>query len=558
MPMLKPLCDAVVLAAQETDEFPVTAAVSQLIEWVREHPDRVGDVPVEVSMAVRSGRHFEALKTLTDALNGMGHPDPRIRLLLAQGLIDTNAASTAIDILKRIKTDAGDTQTQIETSGLKGRAFKDLFLRMSKKANHRGSDLLNLAIGHYGDAFGKSGETDFWVGENLLALLRRAKADAIHVASDMDMDTIAAKITAVIEVTPEEKRSYWHWATLTVVAVSRGDWDAASSHLGAAFRSKEGVDAFALAGTLRQLEEWWDITRPGHAGAGLIAALQAQLLQTSGGDLRLTGTQMQSVRAVPEDSFEKIFGAKGPVTRRWMLRFLDAGASVGQITDAMGKGVGTCFIVEGAKFHESLAGERLILTNDHVVSPHPEHYSSNPPLRINKTLVKFEVFSQSNGLCEIAAKEIIWSSGAQDHDACLIRLADEIPQDLNALSMVPYVPIVDPTAEESIYIIGHPGGRSLSYSMQNNELLDHNCKTPLGDVMPCQIHYVTPTEPGSSGSPALNADLDVIGLHHAGGQAMRKLDGTDATYPANEAIWIESICRAARADITAGRHRYRR
>ena len=265
---------------------------------------------------------------------------------------------------------------------------------------------------------------------------------------------------------------------------------------------------------------------------------------------------MQAVRRVPEDSFEKIFGAKGPVTRKWMLQFLDAGASVGQITEKLGGGVGTCFVVDGGEFHDSLTRERLILTNDHVVSPHPERYTSNPPLRLSKAQAKFEVFSEENGLFEIAAKEIIWSSGAQDHDACLIRLETPLPEALTALSIVRYVPIVDPENEESIYIIGHPGGRSLSYSMQNNELLDHNCKSSVGDVVPCYIHYFTPTEPGSSGSPALNAELDVIGLHHAGGKYMRRLNGSDKTYPANEAIWIDSICRAARADLDAGRSRY--
>lgn len=558
MPILKTLCNAVITAAANPDDTYVNAAVADLVIWLGDHPNRVAEIPIKVAQKVRSGKHNEALKTLTDALNGFGHPDPWVRLMMAQGLIDTGAASTAIDILQRIKPDAKDKTTQIETSGLMGRAYKDLFLRVRGKREQRGNILMNLAIQHYSDAFTKSGKEDFWTGENLLALLRRAKDDGINVTAGLDIGEIAAKITKQIERTPVKKRNYWQSATLAVVSVSQGNWDQASAHLSEALKSEKGVDAFALAGTIRQLDEWWDINQPGHDGIGLIAALQAKLLKTTGGDLRLSPEQMQSIRDVPKGSFEKIFGANGPTTRKWLLRFLDAGASVGQITTALGGGVGTCFIVDGDKFHKDLAGERLILTNDHVVSPFPELYTSNPPLRVDKAQAKFEVYSEQQGLCEIAAKEIIWSSGAQDHDACLIRLKEDLPETLPGLPIVPYVPIVDPSTEESIYIIGHPGGRSLSYSMQNNELINHNCKTEAGEVMPRQIHYVTPTEPGSSGSPALNADLDVIGLHHAGGKYMRRLDGSDDTYPANEAIWIDSICRAARADLTAGHSRYER
>ncbi len=558
MAMLKTFCDAVITAAANPDDTYINAAVADLVNWLADHPNRVAEVPITVAKKVRSGKHDEALKTLTDALNGLGHPDPWVRLMMAQGLIDTGAASTAIDILRRIKPDTKDKTTQIETSGLTGRAFKDLFLRVRGKNESRSNTLMNLAIQHYSDAFEKSGEEDFWTGENLLALLKRAKEDKIKVNTGLDMGAIAAKITNVIEGTPVEERDYWQSATLAVVCVSQGNWDQANTHLGEALKSEKGGDAFALAGTIRQLDKWWDISQPGHDGIGLIAALQAKLLKTTGGDLRLSPEQVQSVRDVPEGSFEKIFGASGPTTRKWLLRFLDTGASVGQITTELGGGVGTCFIVDGHEFHEDLTGERLILTNDHVVSPLPELYTSNPPLRVNKAKAKFEVYSEQNGLCEIAAKEIIWSSGAQDHDACLIRLEETLPETLPALQIVAYVPIVDPDSEESIYIIGHPGGRSLSYSMQNNELIDHNCKAKAGQVMPCQIHYVTPTEPGSSGSPALNAELDVIGLHHAGGKYMRRLDGSDDTYPANEAIWIDSICRAVRADLAAGRSRYKR
>jgi len=359
----------------------------------------------------------------------------------------------------------------------------------------------------------------------------------------------------VVSATPEPERNYWHWATLAVCHVSSSAWDKAGDAMGRALTARE-VTAFALSGTIRQLTDWWDIDESGEPGAELLIALQTKLLQLSGGHVRLTGSQLQSAHRVSNEQFERVFGENGPRARAWMLQFLNTGKAVGQVVEKLGGGVGTCFIVDGAEFHSSLTGERLILTNDHVVSPCPERYTSNPPLRVNKAIVRFEVFSEHSGPCEIAAKEIIWSSGSQDHDACLIRLAQPLPEILLALPIVRYAPLVDPNGGTGIYVIGHPGGRSLAYSMQNNELLNHNCKSDKEDRTPRFLHYTTPTEPGSSGSPAMNEDLDVVGLHHAGGKYMRRLDGQDGTYPANEAVWIDAICRAAAADLEAGRVRY--
>jgi V8-like Glu-specific endopeptidase len=83
-----------------------------------------------------------------------------------------------------------------------------------------------------------------------------------------------------------------------------------------------------------------------------------------------------------------------------------------------------------------------------------------------------------------------------------------------------------------VYVIGHPGGRSLSLSLQDNLLL--GCENPL-------LHYRAPTEQGSSGSPVFNQQWDLIALHHAGSTSMRRLSGQEGTYAANEGIWIQAI-----------------
>jgi V8-like Glu-specific endopeptidase len=81
-----------------------------------------------------------------------------------------------------------------------------------------------------------------------------------------------------------------------------------------------------------------------------------------------------------------------------------------------------------------------------------------------------------------------------------------------------------------MYVIGHPKGRDLELSLQDNYLLGFD------DML---VHYRTPTEKGSSGSPVFEPeDWRVIALHHKGNEEMKRLDGKDGTYEANEGISI--------------------
>jgi hypothetical protein len=157
--------------------------------------------------------------------------------------------------------------------------------------------------------------------------------------------------------------------------------------------------------------------------------------------------------------------------------------------------------------------------------------------------------------------EVVWESVIARHDAVLLRLATR-PAQARPLPLSDRLPDLGPdparlgTMQEPpprLYVIGHPGGRDLQFSFQDNTLLDHEDREgghrASSDV--CRLHYRTPTEPGSSGSPVFGADCwEVLALHHAGRKdGMPCLNNRpEGTYSANEGVSLASIRMAAAAE----------
>jgi V8-like Glu-specific endopeptidase len=94
-----------------------------------------------------------------------------------------------------------------------------------------------------------------------------------------------------------------------------------------------------------------------------------------------------------------------------------------------------------------------------------------------------------------------------------------------------------PSRKTKVFVVGHPSGDALQLSLHDSELLDVCDHDRL-------LHYRTPTEPGSSGSPVFNSNWEVVALHHAGSSAMPRLRGK-GQYEANEGISIRSIRNGA-------------
>jgi endonuclease I len=72
-------------------------------------------------------------------------------------------------------------------------------------------------------------------------------------------------------------------------------------------------------------------------------------------------------------------------------------------------------------------------------------------------------------------------------------------------------PLIEQTGKvlvgERVNVIQHPGGQPQQLALRENQIVD---------LLEEFIHYVSDTRQGSSGSPVLNDQWELVGLHHAG------------------------------------------
>jgi hypothetical protein len=224
------------------------------------------------------------------------------------------------------------------------------------------------------------------------------------------------------------------------------------------------------------------------------------------------------------EDLEAVFGDARMVTLLWYKKGLEQCNSIARVEKLNGRGHGTGWLVRASDFFPGRDG-LLLLTNAHVVSPYPHPKSIFPEdCRVNFQTIG-EVFEVED--------EVVWTSPVKELDATFLALkgtpsAGPLVLHKRAVEMASPPP--------QTYIIGYPCGRDLELSLQDNNLLAY--KDPF-------LHYRTPTEPGSSGSPVFeHEDWRVVALHHSGSKKKERIDGPGDPYEANEGIAILAIQRA--------------
>jgi len=486
---------------------------------------------------LRNARQYDPMGRLAEAVSRVDPGDAKNRRLYAQYLIDTGKATAAIDLLRPLaKRLAKDHPEHAEATGLLGRAYKQIFFDAGDKTSKGALEALKQAIEAYRRPY-EDHPANTWHGVNLVALLTRARRLGLRVARGLQPRDIAKQLIATLEATPEQKRDEWFQVTMAEASLGLDDWDAVERNLRASVATLE-AKAFQIASTLRQFTQVWDLEAVGERGRGLVNILRARLLELPGGALEMGSDELQRLRREPSPDvgqLEAVLGKEGPQTYRWWKTGLNRALSVGQVRQKLGSPIGTGFLVRAGDLGLEPQAELLALTNFHVVNEH----GASPGIHPDEAEVVFEAVDAGR---PYSVQALLWSSPPDRHDASLLRLNPPVTG-VEPLPIAKALPVLQPAAR--VYVIGHPGGRELAFSFQDNELLDHEGPPTGKPQIPnvCRVHYRAPTEGGSSGSPVFNARLwEVIALHHKGGKlGMPKLNGGDGTYAANEGISIQSI-----------------
>jgi S1-C subfamily serine protease len=438
----------------------------------------------------------------------------------AQALIEEGLLESALAVLGAVPNPGAEAG---EIDGLIGRAYKQRYIDSPTSPGAERS--LARAIDAYLRRYEMAPDANLWHGINAVALLARAARDGRPTEGLPNWKEMARRILAAIG--PPESAGFWDLGIGAEAHVAMGDHSGAAPWM-AAYTGHEKANAFALAGTRRQLREVWRMDEGDREQRVLLELLEARLLASEGGGFEVDATARAGHIDDDDSHLQAVFGQDEYKTIIWYKAGLEAAKSVVRIVRPMGDTVGTGFVVPGELLHDSWKDQSVVVTNYHVAS--------------RKAVRRLRVVFEDNGQ-EIPIKDVLWESAddtvgrhpPRSLDVAILQLAFE-PVPPPSYDMSPDTPEVG----DRVYVIGYPRGQALAFSLQDNKLL--------GALDPL-IHYRAPTRPGSSGSPVFDGEWRLVGIHHGGRTDMARLDDPAATYDANEGMLLSAIRERVRREI---------
>jgi hypothetical protein len=513
---------------------------------------------------LRSQRCFQAMRTFAQEAVKMadGSLQMYVKRQLAQAMIELGDLGGAIDLLQGLIAELNPgslPKDRSEAFGLLGRAHKQRFVD-AVKGGATGVKELQAAVDAYAKGFAV-GLDPGWHGANLVALAARAKRDGFSASTD-SAETWADRVLDRLEQTERVRWAPWDYASAGEAYLARNDEKQIAEHF-ACYWNLLNADGFALAGTERQLTEIWGFTKhsPDPLRASLVLHLEARKLTAARGATRYSPEELKTLAAqllTASGRAEATFGAGSAIPLDRVLRLVNRAKSICRISDINNpRKAGTGFLVRGVDLAPPREGA-FVLTNHHVL--HGDEASDDllatsdyaGSIDAKWAQAEFHFWEGQTSPKAIRVDAVLRHSCRADADFTVASLVKPLPVELGLTLSTSPKPlgsrnVVDPRQRAKVILIGHPNGDDLSFSFSDNEVVDHELDDHPRE-RPRRIHYRTPTEPGSSGSPVIHHEtLEVVGLHRTGRATPLRDDWPrakpDEVYEANEAVAMRSLLR---------------
>ncbi len=531
----------ILLPAQPQD---IDAAVRSIV-------DKLPNTPVEdvraAMKALNGQRLFDHTRTIGKAWQDAQPFDASVVKLYAQALIDLfeldpaeTLLSDALREVRRAPVGAQATREISEYLGLLGRIEKQRFVKTGDL------DRLVSATDRYLEQLSGTPSSDaFWHAINVIALMAREKDLSVWATHRTTAVPRAEDVIKTMSILHQQKPDDpWVTATASEACLALGDCDAAELWL-YRFLHHPKVQPFNLQSYDRQLREIWGGNPAGDGTrcADRLSRIIARHIMRTQAQFTISTAAIPALKkaldASDQAGLEKNFLGERTFSLANVRDMLAACKSIGCVTNKTGARLGTGFLIDGQWLGLASAGP-VFVTNAHVIGATVP--KAIPP---GNALVTFEVESETAGIpVNYAVDETIFTSppaklGTSDPkglDVSVVTLkpVGQAPTQFTSLATANSLPLIESKARA--YVIGHPLGGGLQISLHDSVLLDIDDQERL-------VHYRTPTDPASSGSPVFNTEWQVIGLHHGGSEKTPRLHGA-GDYEANEAISLSAIRKA--------------
>lgn len=511
---------------------------------------------------LRDYREHSLVAELAEKYIGRWPDGFKIMKFYAQAMIENgNAMATSGYLRNVLVATSPDLAEQIDVLALIGRSEKELFQKALARGNAEiARHHCQVSFDAYKEAHSLESDKAYYPLINAAAVADLARANSVRLDGDPDPIAIARQVCDILD--RKKLNDGWAHATRAEAQIALGDWDKAEVSLGKYLAG--GLTPFQHNGTLRQFRDLWRLGARGPRGKAVLAMLQAKCLwdnRTSASDVWSSVDIQNTGLPNPADiDTETLLGDDGLQTYCWLTKGVARAESVASVLTRRKRRIGTSFVIDPAILGlAEKAGDRVcMMTNYHVLS---EHGDQSAMTHLSSGQVRFEAARMDRDVC-YKIKDILFQSPLNGGLDCTVFTIDAPVEDF---ACVPFSlrpeDLPDPEEEPNprVYLIGYPLGGEMQFSLQDNRLLDHECRhglTPL-DMNRRRVHYFAPTEAGNSGSPVFDDNWNCIALHHggrkfdpiAGKNGVQKLNGQEERYSANQGIWIGSIAQAA---IAAG------